>query len=124
MLKAWKREHMFGVRSQSTLVPSVFVPLTRGMRLVSVFFVRVGSRISPPPGEQDQLNALPQRQQRQSNPDPMLCPPPPRRLNIDRCITLTPNRHNCRPHIKLPTHHNLVIVYENELTKLQGIRFL
>ena len=53
---------------------------------VSVFFVRVGSQISPPPGEQDQLNALPQRQQRQSNPHPMPCPPP-RRLNIDRCIS-------------------------------------
>ena len=60
---------------------------------VSVFFVRVGSQISPPPGEQDQLNALPQGQQRQSNPHPMPCPPPPpppRRLNIDRCITLKP----------------------------------
>ena len=44
---------------------------------VSVFFVRVGSQISPPPGEQDQLNALPQGQQRQSNPHPMPCPPPP-----------------------------------------------
>ena len=56
---------------------------------VSVFFVRVGSQISqlrakkdqisPLVGEQDQSNALPQGQQRQSN--------PPRRHNIDRCIT-------------------------------------
>ena len=53
---------------------------------VSVFFVRVGSQISPrrakrdsnipSPGEQDQSNALPQGQQRQSNPHPMPCPPP------------------------------------------------
>ena len=52
---------------------------------VSVSFVRVGSQIhphvgqrkiqmSPPPGEQDWSNALPQGQQRQSNPHPM--PPP------------------------------------------------
>ena len=64
---------------------------------VSVFFVRVGSQISPPLGEQDQLNALPQGQQRQSNPHPMPCPPPPpRRLNIDRCIMSKVNRttHN------------------------------
>ena len=64
---------------------------------VSLFFVRVVSQISPrrakkiqispPLGEQDQLNALPQGQQRQSNPHPMPCPPRPRRLYIDRCIT-------------------------------------
>ena len=64
---------------------------------VSVFFVRVGSQIylhverrkiqiSPPLGEQDQSNALPQGQQRQSNPHPMPCLPPPRRHDIDRCI--------------------------------------
>ena len=51
---------------------------------VSVFFVRVGSQISqlrakkdqisPLVGEQDQSNALPQGQQRQSNPDPKLPP--------------------------------------------------
>ena len=35
---------------------------------VSVFFVRVGSQISHPLGEQDQSNALPQGQQRQSSP--------------------------------------------------------
>ena len=56
---------------------------------VSVSFVRVGSQIhphvgrrkiqiSPPPGEQDWLNAaLPQGQQRQSNPHSMPCLPPP-----------------------------------------------
>ena len=63
---------------------------------VSVFFVRVGSQISPrrakkdsnipSPGRKDQSNALPQGQQRQSNPHPMPCPPP-LRLYIDRCIT-------------------------------------
>ena len=37
------------------------------------------------PGEQDQSNALPQGQQRQSNPHPMPCLPP-RRLYIERCI--------------------------------------
>ena len=36
-------------------------------------------QISPPPGEPDWSNALPQGQQRQSN-------PPPRHLYIDRCI--------------------------------------
>ena len=42
--------------------------------------------VSPPLGEQDQSNALPQGQQRQSNPHPMPCPP--RRLYIDRCIRM------------------------------------
>ena len=59
---------------------------------VSVFFVRVGSQIrkiqtSPPLGEQDQSNALPQGQQRQSNPHPHALPPFPHQLYIDRCIT-------------------------------------
>ena len=48
----------------------------------AVKYLHVGRRkiqISPPLGEQDQSNALPQGQQRQSN--------PPRRHNIDRCIT-------------------------------------
>ena len=52
---------------------------------VSVFFVRVGSQISPcrakkdsnpPLGEEDHSNVLPQGQQRQSNPHPMPCLPP------------------------------------------------
>ena len=70
---------------------------------VSVSFVRVGSQIfarwakkdqiSPPPGEQDQSNALPQGQQRQSNPHPMPCP---RRLYIDRCITPRQKLQNMR----------------------------
>ena len=45
----------------------------------AVKYLRVGRRkiqISPPPGEQDKSNALPQGQQRQSNPHPMPCPPP------------------------------------------------
>ena len=42
-------------------------------------------QISPSLGEQDQSNALPQGQQRQSNPHPMPCPPP-RCHDIDRCI--------------------------------------
>ena len=42
----------------------------------------------PSPWEQDWSNALPQGQQRQSNPHPMpSLPPPPHRLYIDRCIT-------------------------------------
>ena len=62
----------------------------------SVFFVRVGSKISPrrakniiqispPLGEQDRSNALPQGQQRQSNPHPMPCLSP-RRHGNDKCI--------------------------------------
>ena len=46
-------------------------------------------QISPPPGEQDWSNALPQGQQRQSNPFPMpfLSPSPaPHRFYVDRCI--------------------------------------
>ena len=49
----------------------------RNICSVSVFFVRVGSQISPPPGEQDQLNALPQGQQRHQIPTPCPAPPPP-----------------------------------------------
>ena len=54
----------------------------------AVKYLHVGRRkiqISPPLGEQDQSNALPQGQQRQSNPHPMPCLPPCR-LYIDRCI--------------------------------------
>ena len=40
---------------------------------VSVFFVRVGSQISPRRGEQYQSNAVSQGKQRQSNPYPMPC---------------------------------------------------
>ena len=43
-------------------------------------------QISPPLGEQDWSNALPQGQQRQSNPHPMPCLSS-RRLYIDRCIS-------------------------------------
>ena len=78
MREAWKRETY--VRSQSFSSESAVKYLHVGRRKI---------QISPPLGEQDQSNALPQGQQRQSNPHPMPClpPPPPRRLYIDRCIT-------------------------------------
>ena len=47
---------------------------------LAVKYLHVGRRkiqISPPPGEQDQSNALPRGKQRQSNPHPMPCLPPP-----------------------------------------------
>ena len=77
MREAWKRETY--VRSQSFSSESAVKYLHVGRRKI---------QISPPPGEQDQLNALTQGQQRQSNPHPMPCPPPPRRLYIDRCIRM------------------------------------
>ena len=55
----------------------------------AVKYLHVGRRkiqISLPPGEQHQSNALPQEQQRQSNPHPIPWLPPPRRHYIDRCI--------------------------------------
>ena len=64
MREAWKRETY--VRSQSFSSESAVKYLHVGRRKI---------QISPPPGEQDQLNALPQGQQRQSNPHPMPCPP-------------------------------------------------
>ena len=76
MCQAWKWETY--VRSQSFSSESAVKYLHVGRRKI---------QISPPPGEQHQLNALPQGQQRQSNPHPHALPPPPRRLNIDRCIT-------------------------------------
>ena len=54
----------------------------------AVKYLHVGRRkiqISPPLGEQDRSNALPQGQQRQSNPHPMPCLSP-RRHGIDKCI--------------------------------------
>ena len=45
----------------------------------AVKYLHVGRRkiqISPPLGEQDQSNALPQGQQKQSNPHPLPCLPP------------------------------------------------
>ena len=57
----------------------------------AVKYLHVGRRkiqIYPPPGEQDQSNALLQGQQRQSNPHPMPPPPLPCRHDIDRCIIL------------------------------------
>ena len=71
-------------------VPSLREAWKRGnICSVSVSFVRVGSQIytrpshvgrrniqiSPPLGEQDRSNTLPQGQQRQSNPHPMPCLP-------------------------------------------------
>ena len=78
MREAWKRETY--VRSQSFSSESAVKYLHVGRRKI---------QISPPLGEQDQSNALPQGQQRQSNPHPMPCPPC--RLYIDRCII---NRDN------------------------------
>ena len=69
MREAWKRETY--VRSQSFSSES------------AVKYARVRRRkiqISPPPGEQDQSNALPQGQQRQSNPHPHTLHPPPSEL--------------------------------------------
>ena len=65
MREAWKREtYVQSFSSES-----------------AVKYLNVGRRkiqISPPLGEQDQSNALPQGQQRQSNPHPMpRLPPPP-----------------------------------------------
>ena len=51
----------------------------------AVKYLHVGRRkiqISPPLGEQDQSSALPQGQQRQSNPRPMPCLPSPRPAGI------------------------------------------
>ena len=67
MREAWKRE--IYVRSQSFSSESAVKYLHVGRRKI---------QISPPPGEQDQSNALTQGQQRQSNPHPMPCPSPPR----------------------------------------------
>ena len=66
MREAWKRETY--VRSQSFSSESAVKYLHVGRRKI---------QISPPLGEQDQSNALPQGQQRQSNPHPMPCLPPP-----------------------------------------------
>ena len=78
MLEAWNRETH--VRSQSFSSESAVKYLHVGRRKI---------QISPPLGEQDQSNALPQGQQRQSNPHPMPCSPRPlRRLYIDRCIKI------------------------------------
>ena len=66
MREAWKRETY--VRSKSFSSESAVKYLHVGRRKI---------QISPPPGEQDKSNALPQGQQRQSNPHPMPCSPPP-----------------------------------------------
>ena len=65
MREAWKGETY--VRSQSFSSESAVKYLHVGRRKI---------QISPPPGEQDQSNALPQGQQRQSNPPPMPYLPP------------------------------------------------
>ena len=65
MREAWKRETY--VRSQSFSSESAVKYLHVGRRKI---------QISPPPGEQDQSNALTQGQQRQPNAHPMPCPPP------------------------------------------------
>ena len=75
MREAWKQETY--VRSKSFSSESSVKYLHVGRRKIQIF---------PPLGEQDQSNALPQGQQRQSNPHPMPCLPPP--PYIDRCIIL------------------------------------
>ena len=65
MREAWKRETY--VRSQSFSSESAVKYLHVGRRKI---------QISPPLGQQDQSNTLPQGQQRQSNPHPMPCLPP------------------------------------------------
>ena len=65
MRKAWKWK--------------TYVPSQSFSSESAVKYLHVGRRkiqISPPLGEQDQSNALPQGQQRQSNPHPMPCLPP------------------------------------------------
>ena len=79
MREEWEWETY--VRSQSFLSESVVKYLHVGRRKIE---------ISPPLGEQDQSNALPQGQQRQSNPHSMPCLPHPRRHNIDRCTMHSP----------------------------------
>ena len=66
MREAWKRETY--VQSQSFSSESAVKYLHVGQRKI---------QISPPPGKQDQSNALPQGQQRLSNPHPMPFGPPP-----------------------------------------------
>ena len=72
----------------------------------AVKYLHVGQRkihISPPLGEQDQLNALPQGQQKQSNPHPMPClPPPPNRLYSDVPINGLPQDGRGATHRKFP----------------------
>ena len=68
--EAWKRETY--VRCQSFSSESAVKYLHVGRRKI---------QISPPLGEQHQSNALPQGQQRQSNPHPMPCLPPPPALH-------------------------------------------
>ena len=65
MREAWKWETY--VRSQSFSSESAVKYLHVGRRKI---------QISPSLGEQDQSNALPQGQQRQSSPHPMPCLPP------------------------------------------------
>ena len=65
MREAWKWETY--VRSQSFSSESAVKYLHFGRRKI---------QISPPLGEQDQSNDLPQGQQRQSNLHPMPCLPP------------------------------------------------
>ena len=102
MREAWKRETY--VRSQSFSSESAVKYLHDGRRKI---------QISPPPGEQDQLNALPQGQQRQSNPHPMPSPPPPRRLYIDRCITTI---------LRVVSHFNLSVLANETLSLVSVVK--
>ena len=92
MREAWKRETY--VRSKSFSSESAVKYLHVGRRKIQT---------SPPLGEQDQSNALPQGQQRQSNPNPMPCLFP-RRLYIDRCITVENSPNASSVYIRLCKH--------------------
>ena len=65
MREAWKRETY--VRSQSFSSESAVKYLHVGRRKI---------QISPPPGEQDKSNALPQGQQKTTKSPPYALPPP------------------------------------------------
>ena len=77
--EAWKWGNMFGLslfRLSQQSNPSQRRSHVRRRKI----------QISPPLGEPDWSNALPQGQQIQSNPNPMPSLSPTRQLYIDRCI--------------------------------------
>ena len=85
----------------------------------AVKYLHVGRRkiqISPPLGEQDQSNALPQGQQRQSNPHPMPCLPP-RRLYFDRCINASVGPGICQPRGQPRAFDTYAVSYQNITTQ-------
>ena len=76
MGEAWKRETY--VRSPSFSSESAIKYLHVGRRKI---------QISPPPGEQDQSNALTQGQQIEDNQIPTPCPAPPPPANKQTLLT-------------------------------------